>query len=264
MRLMVIYIDVLVFTNIIINYCILSAVQKFLHIRSSTIRILLASFVSALFSLTSLATELHFLLSILLKIVCAVIMCFIAFMRKDITILAKSTVLSFIFSMVLSASMLLYCEIAKPRNVAIVNDSVYIDINPIVLIAVTIAVYLIIIILQRIFRSDIKETDVQLKIQLDDEEFYCTGRIDTGNNVVEPFSGAPVIIAEKSVFNNIRINKPRVIPYRLLNGSSILYATKAKKIHINNKEVEKEVYVALFDGEIDKTAKAIINSEILR
>ena len=50
MRFMVRYIDVLIFTNVIINYCILSASKKFLHIKTSQIRIVLASIWSIVFS----------------------------------------------------------------------------------------------------------------------------------------------------------------------------------------------------------------------
>ena len=261
---MVIYIDVLIFTNVIINYCILSASKKFLHIKTSQIRIVLASLFGALFSLTTLINDLQFLLSILLKIVCAGCMCLIAFYKNSLIGYLKSIVLAFIFSMIFSSGILLYCEIIKPKNIAIINDTVYFDINPFWLIVITVFVYIITLILQRIFRNDVKNTDVELKFGINDSVYTCKAKIDTGCNAIEPFSGAPVIIAEKSILKDLELSKPRIIPYHVLGNNSMMYAVKANKVYIDNKEINKEIYIAVFDGFIDNSVKAIINSEILR
>ncbi len=261
---MVIYIDVLVFTNIIINYCILSASQKFLHIKTSQIRLVLASLFAAVFSLTALINNLHFLTSLFLKIVCAGVMCLIAFYKNSFISYIKSIAVTFIFSMIFSSGVMLYCEIVKPKNVAIINDTVYFNINPLLLIVVTVAVYIILLILQRVFRNDVKNTDVELKIDINNSIYTCKGRVDTGSNAIEPFSGAPVIITEKSILKDIELSKPRVIPYHVLGNNSMMYAVKANEVYIDNNIIDKEVYIAVFDGFIDNSVKAIINSEILR
>ncbi|MBQ6626687.1 MAG: hypothetical protein IIX27_05290, partial [Ruminococcus sp.] len=73
-----------------------------------------------------------------------------------------------------------------------------------------------------------------------------------------------VIIAEKSILKDLELSKPRIIPYHVLGNNSMMYAVKANKVYIDNKEINKEVYIAVFDGFIDNSVKAIINSEILR
>lgn len=90
------------------------------------------------------------------------------------------------------------------------------------------------------------------------------GKVDTGNSVVEPFSQIPVIIVEKSVFGKNEIPTTRIIPYKALGNHGILNGFKPDKVFISKKEIKKNIYIGIYNGNIDTNVKAIINSEIVR
>lgn len=128
---------------------------------------------------------------------------------------------------------------------------------------ITISIYIIIILAQRLLKHDIINTIVNLQITFKDIEFKCVAKIDTACSVTEPFSGNPVIIVEKAVLNqNIETN--RIIPYKALGAQGILKGFKADKINIDKKVIDKDVYIGIYDGLIDPQFKAIINHKIVR
>ncbi len=82
--------------------------------------------------------------------------------------------------------------------------------------------------------------------------------LDTGNGLIEPVSGKPVCVLEKSVFEGLwRTGKPegfRVIPYHSVGKKQgVLYGFLLPEIRINNNGLVKnckDIYVGVVDGEI--------------
>lgn len=261
---MVIYIDVLLFTNTIINYCILSLTKKYLHLKSKESRLIISSLIASLFTLTVFLPISSTILSMLIKLLCCLSMCIIAFKFINTATYIKAVCTSFVFTLIFSAVMILFYQLCKPENMAIVNDTVYIHVNPLLLIALSVVVYSIIFLLQRLLHKDFINTLVNINLMIDNKVYSCIGKIDTGSSVVEPFSGCPVIITESSVLGDLSLQKPRIVPYSVLGGEGLLYAVKADKVTIDRKEINKDIYIGIYKGEIDPQIKAIINSQIIR
>lgn len=261
---MVIYIDVLIFLNIITNYCILCATRRFLNLDIKHSKLLLASFTGALFTLTLLLDINSLIFTLLIKIVCISFMCFIAFFKKDIYTYIKCLFTTFVFTVIFSAVSIAYYQIFKPKNMTIINNIMYIHVKPISLILISTIIYILILISKRLLLHNSLNYTVKVKILINNAECSCIGKIDTGNSVVEPFSGAPVIIAERSLFPEVSTSASRIIPYTVLGGSGILYGIKPQKLYIDDVEINKEVYIGIYDGKIDLSFKSIINSNILR
>ena len=71
----------------------------------------------------------------------------------------------------------------------------------------------------------------------------CTGLMDTGNNLREPFSDYPVIIVDKSIFNQLYTSETtRIIPVSTVNGESIIKAFKPQNVIIGDFVTDK-VYI---------------------
>ncbi len=261
---MVVYIDVLIFINVIINYLILCAVRRFLCAKSSQFRIIIAAFIGSLFSLTVFLKDTGVILSFILKLLCATIISFIAFSASDIRLYLKYIVTTFVFTIIFTAFAILYCQIIKPKNVAIVNDIFYVHINPLFLIFISLLFYLAFCICKKTLEHNTFKYLVNVRIITSDKEYVYTGKVDTGNSVTEPFSGAPVIITESSVFDGYSISKPRIIPYQVLGDNGYVFGFKPQKVYIDNKLINKEIYIGLYNGTINNNFKAIINSKIIR
>ena len=145
----------------------------------------------------------------------------------------------------------------------IVNDVPYFNVNPLSLILLTAVIYVLLLLLIKLFSERIRSTVVPLSFTLSGREYSCIGKLDTGCDLTEPFSGCPVIIVDKEVFS-VNADAPfRVIPYTTVNGSSFLRAVKADAVSVERGSVEKQVYIA--SGDIHNAHyEAVINPDIIR
>ena len=259
----VIYVDVLIFVNIIINYLILSITKRYLHIDAKVYRLIISSVVSSLSSLLIFLKVYNEIYSFSVKLLVCVIMVFIAFKLKSFKEFYTYSVTLFIVTVIFSGFMITIYNVFKPQNMFIINDIIYFEFNPIVMIAISFIIYLIVLLITKLFSEKVKNTIVHVKIYINEHEYYCKGKIDTGCNAVEPFSGSPIIIVEKSILNTDNFEFKRIVPYKTVNGESIMYAVKAQKVEIDKENINKEIYIGSVNS-IDKDIKAIINSEIIR
>lgn len=260
---MIVYIDVLLFTNIIINYCILSLTKKYLHIKTTEFKIITSSLVGSTFSLVVFIQSVPDSLSLVFKLVCVSTMCFIAFSARDIKTYIKCVSATFAFTVIFSGGILLIHNYTRTENIAVINDTVYFQIDSIKLILISLGTYILISVVQRITKNDLHNTVVSLKFTVNETEYSCIGKVDTGCSVTEPFSGAPVIIVETSLLKSDVVTN-RLIPYKALGTEGILNGIKADKIFIDKREINKDIYIAIFQGVIDSQFKAIINHNIVR
>ena len=74
----------------------------------------------------------------------------------------------------------------------------------------------------------------------------CNALMDTGNSLCEPFSGYPVILAEKSVFNKLNggetPEKIRLIPVSTVGGEALIKAFRPESLKIGGYTTDK-VYI---------------------
>ena len=77
-----------------------------------------------------------------------------------------------------------------------------------------------------------------LEMNIDGEIISIRGFLDTGNELREPVSTLPVIIAEKNYFSHIKLEGKSLfnIPYKVINGcNGMMLGFKVKNIKIYNK-----------------------------
>lgn len=234
-----------------------------LKLRSRTWRIILASFVGSLFALAVLIDLRSFLLSVAIRIISTLTIVMIAFAFHSFKELCKHSLLTLCVSFVFSGVMIAVYQLFRPPNMQIVNDIVYFDVDPLLLLVLTGVIYCIMYWIERLFRERVKATVVRLEFTVCGLSVSCMGKLDTGCSLTEPFSGAPVIIADSSVLTVPEVPERRVIPYSTVGGSSVLFGIRAQSVTINGKPVEKEIYIA--QGEVHSSSyQAILNSDIVR
>ncbi len=262
MKTTVIYIDVLIFTNSIINYCILATVKKYFHNDTKLYRIIISSFISAVSSFTIFLPIYNAFFSVLIRIVVSALTVFLAFGYKNLKTFILNITGFFITSVVFCGGFILIYQVFRPNNMVIINDTVYFDIEPALMILITLLIYIVTILFSKIFKEKTANTIVNLKFYINEKEYSCVGKIDTGCNLTEPFSGSPVIITDKTVIKD-EIAFTRIIPYSTIDNSSYLQSIKADKVIIDKKEMQKEIYIAVSQKPL-KMYQAIINSQITR
>lgn len=231
--------------------------------KAKTRRIILASFVGALFALLAFIDVHSFLITLGIKAGSTLAITAIAFAFHSFKELCKYSLLTLCISFVYSGMMIAVYRVFRPPNMLIVNDIVYFRIDPLVLIALTGVIYGFVTLTERILRERIKGSVARLEFTVGEHSYTCMAKIDTGCSLTEPFSGSPVIVADSDVLTIPDGTERRVIPYATVGASSLLFAVRAGAIHINGKPIDKVVYIA--EGSVRSTAyQAIINSDIIR
>ena len=259
----VVYVDVLVFINTILTYAVLITAERLFKRETKLWRLIAASLIGSMFCLLQFFLIEGFFLSLLIKIVSSLAITLTAFPLGSRRIYFRTTLGVIAVSVVYSGLFILIYQLFKPPNMVMMNDVVYFELNPLVLLGVTAVIYLCITLFEKLFRERIKSTVVRLKIFVGDREYACLGKLDTGCNLTEPFSGAPVIIVDNALITPDESIPKRVVPYSTLAHTSLLYAFRADQVRIDDSPVEKAVYIATAPIR-NPQIQAIINSDIVR
>lgn len=277
-----IYVDILIGTNIIINYFILLAVAKFTKILPHTFRMVLGSVLGALCSIIIFLPEIPFVLNIAVKLSISVGIILATFGYSNIKSFLKNISLFFLISFCFCGVMLFIWFMFTPQNVYVKNSVVYFNISPTVMVVSTIISYIIIRIITRLGGKQEVKSDI-CKIKLINNGRYCEfyGKIDTGNSLCEPFSGIPVIVvnesavkdmAEDEFFNLINHTEPinilkqnyRLVPFQSVGGEGLLPAFIPKEVYIDGTFCTQKIYVAVCKGNVlNGNIKAMVNPEIM-
>lgn len=279
----VIYVDVLIAVNLFINFFLIISTAKFLHLKTQKSRIILGEILGGIYSLYILLPSTNFIISIIVKLFMAASIILASFKFSGIKIFFKTLICFYLVNFAFSGIMLaLWCTL-RLQGMTVNNGVVYFSISPAILVASTVATYIILKIINRVIgKRSFGKSICQVKIIGDHSEVILSALIDTGNSLVEPFSGLPVIVAKieniKSVcpekfLSASKMNrldetaflksKFRMIPFKTISGEGLLPAFKPKSITING-GAQKEAYIAVCSGDIlAEDCSAIINSDLI-
>lgn len=261
----VIYVDVLFVVNFFITFFLLLVTAKFSKRNEKIRRTVLASFIGGAYSLVILFDDLNFFVSFAGKLAAACVIVLAAFKFSGIKCYIKEVVIFFFVNLLFVGIMIGLWMIFKPKGVIINNSTVYFDISARVLLFSAFIAYLISIAVIRLYNNKIAKKELYaITVYKDGDKKKFFAFADSGNNLKEPFSDYPVIIAEKSLFENTECS--RIVPFSSIGGEGVLYAFKPDRVEISSsfgEFVVEDVYVALSDKVKKGEYKGIINPKIL-
>ncbi|MBR2735536.1 MAG: sigma-E processing peptidase SpoIIGA [Clostridia bacterium] len=279
----VIYIDVLIAVNLFINYFLIISTAKFLHLKTQKLRLILGEILGGIYSLYILLPPTNFFVSLIIKFLMAASIILTAFKFSGIKIFFKTLICFYLINFAFSGVMLaLWCTL-RPNGMAVNNGIVYFAISPVILVISTVITYLILQVINRIIgKRSFGKSTCNVKIIGENSEDLLTALIDTGNSLVEPFSGLPVIVVKRESIKNIcpeeilsaeeisnidetacLNSKLRMIPFKTISGEGLLPSCKPKSVIING-GAPKEAYVAVCsDNILSENCSAIINSDLI-
>lgn len=236
-----------------------------MNIRASFCRKLFGAALGAIASLIILLPQQNGIINIIIKIILSLSIVFAVYGKNNINMLVKLVSVFFLTTFSFCGVMIAIWLIINPDGFILRNSTVYIDISPEILIILTLVCYLIIRLINRITgRATNSKLYIRLKVTVNGSTAELDAKLDTGNTLREPFSGLPVIVADKSAFNSEISNKDynnldittmekvRLIPFSSLGGNGMLPAYKAESVIIDGKPYAGECYVALCDKGIIK------------
>ena len=272
---MTIYIDIVLIENLLMNYIILFATGVILKIPIKHVRLILASFVGAIYTIIAYISGLKIYSNFFLKLILSVIIIYIAFNPNQLKKLLKYTLMFYLTSFVFGGAAFALIYIVKPQEI-LENNGLVLNSNSLKVIFISaIIAFIVVIIGFKIVKNKISAKDMycDLKIKINDKNIETKAMIDTGNFLKEPITNTPVIVVEhtllydcipKEILNHMEsilggdfseipdqvkeeyVSRLKVIPFSSLGKQNgMLLGIKAEKVIVKSEEEEKKTENAI-------------------
>lgn len=192
MRMTYIYVDVLLVLNLYVNYFLLKATARMMHVPVRQVRCVLTAALGSLFALSIFLPPMHWALCMLGKLATAAILVRLCFGKQT---RLRDIVCFFLISFGFGGGMLALSLWKQPRGMAYNNASLYLDFSIGSLVFFTIAAYLLTCMIRRILdKTAAAAGQYTVVIRNDRHVVSLDGLADTGNLLVDSFSGKSVIV----------------------------------------------------------------------
>ncbi len=261
---MEIYADILLTLNWWIDFLLLLGVRRALGGSGKPWRLALGSLVGALSSFVLFLPPLPVWLSLLIKLGTAALMVLIAFRWRSLRDFGRRLLLLFGLSAGLAGACGALYFFAAPTGFCVVNGVVYYSVPPLLLVGLSVVCYGILWGSETLLRRRApanRSYRIRLAYGERQVEFLCL--YDSGNHLVEPFSGRPVLVVEREVAEEVLSVPPsveqlpshseagwRLVPYDTLGGSGLLPAFVPRQVVAVSQQGEQRLppcYVAVCD-----------------
>lgn len=252
---MIIYIDVIMLENFIINLFLLMVTMKLFKYKYYK-TIYIAALVGAMYTLV-LFTEYKFLTSFSFKLIMVLVMISITMKSLEFFKVIKASI-----GFVVSSFTL--CGLAFSFSIA--GESKYnfnyfaINNYSIKYIIISIMIFYIFIIRMIDYLKDralIKNFIYDIEILSDDKKVLIRGLLDTGNGLREPVTNLPCIIIENNFIKEDTIKRKEefLIPYNTVKEDGSLKGFKSDKVRVKGSDNiwrDVEVILCLCENKLSK------------
>lgn len=284
---MVIYLDVLILINLYVTYFQILAVSVFTHRKTVWYRKLSAAGIGAVASLSIFIPQEMVLTLTLLKIFLCALIAFVAFGYTGFRAYAVSVLFLMLVSFVFSGLMLCVWLFAAPMKMLFINGTVYFGIDTMTIILSTCAAYGVVRIIRYILDKNGK-TDGKYTVIIKNNGRECrlSALADSGNGMVDCFSGLPVIVCRRDMCADVSppaidmiennsdisdigtqmIKGVRITPFSTVGKGGLICMFKAESVVIDDETNEEKYPVNVLIGIViggRQEYEAIFNPKIL-
>lgn len=202
---MTIYVDIVLFENLCMNYIILFGTAYIMKIKIKQTRIIFASLLGAIYAVLVYAEVFPLYENLITKIILSICMIYIAFRPKKIKGLIKELILFYLVSFSLGGCAFALLYIVRPQDI-FMKDGVYIGTYPLkIALLGGIVGFIITYIAFKVAKMRITKNEIIYKaiINIEEKKLEINVLLDTGNMLKEPISGDSVILVERNKLNSI-------------------------------------------------------------
>lgn len=257
----VIYADILIVINIIVNYLLLRASATITGSQFKPVRFLLAAGAGGIFSLIIFIENIPVWLNIIIKILFLFAMVLIAYGVKSVKAFVKCCCAFFLANLAFAGIMLGLSVAAAPNAAIYKNGIVYFNINIFTLTVTSVVCYAVLSLTSRLSKSRVPPKSIYpIRITYGSNTVEGQALLDTGNTLCDCFSGKPAIITEKNFIDNLcrgteltEMKSFRLIPFSTIKSGGALPAFLADKAEIMDKGkwIEaRDIYIAVAEKKI--------------
>ena len=228
---MTIYIDVVLLENLIMNYIILLATGMAIKVKLNHIRLILGSFIGAVYTIMTYIVTIKIYSNIFFKLLLSIVIIYIAFNPQNVKNMWKQLIVFYLISFVFGGAAFALIYIVKPQDI-LMKNGLFLGTYPLktVMLSAVVA-FVIIIVTFKIVKSKITKKDMYKKINIfiENNKIEVKAILDTGNLLKEPITGKPVIVVEHTCFYEI-------LPKEILDNVEKILGGDLEKISDNVKE----------------------------
>jgi stage II sporulation protein GA (sporulation sigma-E factor processing peptidase) len=235
---LIVYIDILIIENFIINLFLLLITAKLIHYNYSK-KIYLSAAIGALYTIV-LFLENKFLSSFGMKVLMVAIM--IIIIQRKISIKNTLRMMIVFFAVSFTLSGISFSFSIMDNQYSIFKNF---QIEKFSIKYLIIGIMILYIVLSRILdmikdKSLVNGFLYDIEISDDKNVLYLKGLLDTGNALREPVTNLPCIIIENEFIDALDISKNEkyYISYKTITENGYLQGYKSKKIRIREKNSE--------------------------
>ena len=250
----VIYIDLLIFVNLIVNYFILLATKKICKKKTKTSRLILADIVASACSLVIFLPDRGAVFSIFLRLIISSAVVSVAFgfkgWRSFFGLLGGFFSVSFAYAGICFGIWTVF----KPSGMVIKNDVVYFEVSPLLLVFSSAVCYIILRLLKKHFeKNELSTLEYNVTLVYLHSKISVDGFLDTGNRLYDSFSESPVMIIKREAAQRLlgtediidkwpeTLSGFRFIPYSVVGGKGILPAFRPDEVIISTKSSRRRL-----------------------
>ena len=277
---MTIYLDIVLFENIFLNFIIILSTAIISKSQIKIIRIFISSFIGGLFAILNYIININWFFTIILKVIISIVMIKIAFSKSNFRKILKQLMFFYLVSFTFGGIAFMLLFFIKPQNI-IVKSNHLVGTYPIkIAIIAGIVGFLVFIIISRIIKNNLSKKSMLCEIEI----FYkgniqkMKAMLDTGNLLKEPINKMDVVIVEKENLksiiskdildniqnilkgkmlesDNLHSYKLKLIPFSSLgndNGLLIGFKPDYVKIYSEEEIVRNDILIGIYDGILTK------------
>lgn len=273
------YIDIIFFENILMNYIILYATGFLQKRKMTNLRLIISSTAGAIYAIIAYMNIIPIYSTLFMKILLSIIMIYIAFKPQQLKTMFKELILFYFTSFVIGGCAFALLYMISPQSIQFSNG-VLVGTYP---MKITIIAGIIgFIIIQYSFSINkrymkIKDLLCDIEVIIKGKSVKIKGYIDSGNTLKDPLTNKPVIIVEQNKLEEIigkdffkggdENFKIRFIPFKSIGKQNgMLTGIQPDLIYINHNEdiiKTKNVIIGIYDKKISKNYSALIGLELL-
>ena len=258
---MTIYLDVLLLSNLWVDFALLRTAAALTHTPVKPLRCLLAALTGAVSALTVFLPAIPLAVCILLRILLAVLLCGIAFGFRHPRALLRQTAVFFGSSLLFCGAVWAIASLRTPAGWYLHNTVFYADVSLLTLLLGTTAASAIAVYRERRAAAKRHRT-YRLHLRLGGMDFILPALSDSGNTLRDAFSGRPVVICGRDALGAWLSQYPdaesaaaqakgfRLMPVKTVTGERLLPAflpDSAALLTESRGELPLDILLALSD-----------------
>ena len=274
---MYVYIDVLIITNIYMNFFLLKATAAVTHSRLKNGRCILSAMIGSLLSLIILIPDMAFPVTMAVKIFGAALMIFTAFGYDDKHRFARITAVFFLVCLIFSGAAYAWTMFFKPKYAVVHNGVLYLDLSLLTLVTATITAYMLI----SLFRFFIdwrccEHVRFSVVICNNGKTAEVSGLCDTGNSLIDTFSGKPVIVCGRACISSVIpkqveeylsgnaefVRGIRLVPFCTVNSDGVIPSFLPDAVYIKDDCSRLKAVDAMIGVSTGNIDTAVVNPDI--